>query len=1106
LTGQELRQLYRWMRTAREIDELERELVARGDAFFHVSSAGHEAVAALARWLTADDYLHCHYRDKSLLLARGVPIIEFFDSLLCNGSSQSAGRQMSAHLSAPALNVLSIVGPVGNNALQAAGIAHEIRDRGGRPIVLCAMGDGTTQQGEAMEAIAEAVRWTLPVLFLVEDNRYSISTQTRGKTFYSLADGNPESFYGLRIHRVDGGDPLACNDVFAGLVANMRERRGPALCVMALERLCNHTNADDQAVYRDPKELNDLRAHADPIARLRKELMSLAATERELRGLDEIVEAEVREAAEAALDRSPPIPNTEARRPLPPALADRAGEYRGTGTASLTMTEALRETLRGQMAANPRITLYGEDIADPKGDVFGVTQGLSTAFPGRVANSPLSESTIVGTSIGRALAGGRPVAFIQFADFLPLAFNQIATELASIGWRTNDAWRAPVILMVSCGGYRPGLGPFHAHTFESLLAHLPGLDVAMPSTAADAAGMLNAAFRSGRPTTILYPKALLNDRKRATASDVGRQFVPIGAGRIVRDGDDMTIVAWGNTVPLAEDVAAHLAAAGVSAEVIDLRWLSPWDQELVSASVSRTRRLLVIHEDNLSAGFGAEVLASVSESVSGSIQCRRVARPDTFIPCHFGNQLDVLPSFRRAMTAAAEMLGLDLGWEAAPQAGSSQMVVKAIGSSPADQSLIVSELAVRIGDRVKAGQFIAGLEADKAVVEVASPADGLVVALHVELGGHTTVGAPLLTLEVAGVRQRQPMKEHYCAPILTQRAKNHSPPVPRLNGATVVFAGIGVCRGNARLDNAELARRFPQLGGEAGIFERTGIQTRLVADGSQDAVSMATEAAEHALREAGISATDISLAICSTSTPIMVSPSTASQVLRRLAPSTDIAAYDLQAACTGYLYALANAWDYLQTQQDAQVLVLTTETMRQVVDIDDPVCSPIFGDAATATVLRIRGKVTSPLAILHRPVVSGRGEDAATLCIPLPGSRAYLQMDGKRVFAEAVRRMGAMIKTVCQQSNLTLRDLDLIVPHQPNGRIIEALCRRTRLPPERIWNELRLQGNTSSSSIPLALDTVLRREAPIHRIGLCAFGGGFTFGGAILERASPPHG
>jgi 2-oxoisovalerate dehydrogenase E1 component len=262
---------------------------------------------------------------------------------------------------------------------------------------------------------------------------------------------------------------------------------------------------------------------------------------------------------------------------------------------------------------------------------------------------------------------------------------------------------------------------------------------------------------------------------------------------------------------------------------------------------------------------------------------------------------------------------------------------------------------------------------------------------------------------------------------------------------------------------------------------------------------MAMEAAGHALREAGIAASDLSLILCSTSTPTMISPSTACQVLKRLAPESDVTAYDIQAACSGYLYALASAWDFLQSHPHAHVLVLTTETMRRIVNIDDPDTSPIFGDAATATVLTTASAHRAHLATLCRPVLGASGEDGTTLRVPLPQQGGYVKMDGRKVFAEAIRHMRASLEKACAASNLALADLDLIVPHQANGRIIEAIRARLGLPIDRVWNEIRFQGNTSSSSIPLALDTVLRQKPEARHIGLCAFGAGYTFGGAILK-------
>ena len=1098
--------LYRCMHTSRRIDALEQELVARGEAFFHVGAAGHEATAALAPLLLPQDYLHCHYRDKALMLARGMPVREFFDSLLCNAASHSGGRQMSAHLSAPALHILSTVGPVGNNALQAAGVAQQLKDQRWeqRPLVLCSLGDGTTQQGEVLEAIGEAVRSALPVLFLVQDNRYAISTRTAGQTFYSLPNGEANSFYGLTLHRVDGSRLDECHACFEALVRHLRTGLGPALCVMSVERLSNHSNADDETSYRSADERLQVRAENDPLANAHHWLLQHGVGKGELDALHAAVEADVRAAmAEALAEPAPSV--TRPAAPLPPRGfgfgfdcdpdRDRIHNRERRDSADgvrLTMAEALRETLRARMAADPRITLYGQDIEDPKGDVFGVTRGLTVAFPGRVRNAPLSESTIIGTSIGRALAGGRPVAFVQFADFLPLAFNQLATELATMAWRTQGHWQAPVIVLASCGAYRPGLGPFHAHTFDTALAHLPGIDVLVPSNACDAAGQLNAAFASERPTVMLYPKALLHARGIGTSRDVAEQWVPLGAARVLRAGDDLTMVGWGNTVGLCLKAAEALAGAGRQAEVIDLRCLAPWDHQAVLRSVARTGRLLVVHEDNRSAGFGAEVLASVVEQSAGRVHCRRVTRDDGFVPCHFGLQLQALPSYRSTLQAAAEMLALDAQWELPPVSRSDRRVVRAIGSSPADQTVELVELPVRLGQAVVAGEVVASVEADKAVFDIAAPADGTVAEMHLHVGDRVAVGTPLLTLDVVARRAPQPSAELETAVRLVAgpRAKQDDARAP-LSTHVIAMTGLGSVRGEGRLHNSELAAWLPGLAGGPGvdgILQRTGIESRSVAAAGQDTVSMAAGAARLALREAGITPEQLSLVICSTSTPLMIAPSTACQVMHRLAPQATAAACDVHAACSGYLYALGHAWDFLQQQPRGHVLVLTSETMRRVVDRHDAQTSPIFADAATATVLSTAAHGAPALATLRRPLLGARGDDGSALRVPLPRPGAYVQMDGKRVFLEAVRTMCDVLARALAQGGMTLDDLDLVVPHQANGRIIEAVRSRLRLPETRVWNEMRHRGNTSSSSIPLALDTVLRQESAGRQIGLCVFG------------------
>ncbi|HXE55067.1 MAG TPA: transketolase C-terminal domain-containing protein [Tepidisphaeraceae bacterium] len=767
------------------------------------------------------------------------------------------------------------------------------------------------------------------------------------------------------------------------------------------------------------------------------------------------------------------------------------------------MCEAFRETLRHWMTQDASITLYGEDIEDPKGDVFGVTRGLSTAFPGRVKNSPVSESTIVGTSIGRALAGGRPVAFIQFADFLPLCFNQLATELGSMHWRTCGAWECPVIVMVACGGYRPGLGPFHSHTMEALACHVPGIDVAMPSTAADAAGTLNAAFESGRPTVIFYPKARLNDRGQATSADVARHLAPIGAGRAVRPGNDLTLVGWGNTVALCEAAAKALDEAGCSVDVIDLRWLSPWDETLVCESARKTGRLIVVHEDNRTAGLGAEVVATVAERVE-SLRSRRVTRPDTYVPCHFGNQLEVLPGLRAILRASAELLDLDFTWKVPEPIASDLSVVCAIGSSPADQTVTIAELHVRAAESVRAGDVLASLECDKAIFDLQAPEAGVVEQIHLREGQQVRVNTPLLTIRTQNSvrRHTRSVREESGEPMLRPRTGGRVSIGGRISRDSVAgLSSIYTVKGRESLTNAELARRFPAYT-EDDIFQRTGIRSRLRASENQTVLAMAAEAARKALDGEGLALSDIDLLLCSTSTPPMTSPSLACLVLAELAKQGyvgELPAYDIVAACSGYLYALTAAWDFLAVNPDGTVLVVTAETMSRAVEPSDFSTVSLFADAATATVVYGSRLKNRWRARIYRPLISAIGDVSHSLSIGGNGNGRCVQMNGKAVFGHAVRSMAEMIERACRDSNCAVENLDLVIPHQANGRIIAAVRDRLRSPGPSVCNEVIDLGNTSSSSIPLALSARVPHIARAGRIGLCTFGAGFTSGACVIQ-------
>jgi 2-oxoisovalerate dehydrogenase E1 component len=1096
--------IYRAMLTARQIDKVSQEITQRGEAFFHLSGAGHEASAALAPHLTGDDWLHCHYRDQALLLARGLPVRSFFDSLLCKDRSSSRGRRMSAFFSDPKLKILSMVTPTGNNALQAVGVAAAVKDRESHPIVLCSNGDGTTQQGEVLEAIGEAVRDALPVLFLIQDNRWAISTTTRGRTFYSLPGGEADSFCGLPIQRVDGRDAVNSLVQFGDIVQQMRADRTPQIVVFEVERLGSHTNADDHRIYRSEVDIRRAAETGDPIVRLECELLADGCGQDLLEQIRREVEHEVAAAEAESAAASDPAPERIAKRPIHVELKHPSYEVRGDeAQRSLTMGHTIREVLKHQLEHDSRVFLCGEDIEDPKGDVFGVTKGLSTQFGGRVCNSPLSESTIIGASIGRALAGQKPVAFIQFADFLPLAYNQLTSELANMHWRTDGAWHAPVVVMAACGAYRPGLGPYHAQTFESVMSHTPGLDVFMPSTATDAAGMLNAAFRSERPTLFLYPKAMLNDAARATSPDVEKRFVPIGTARKVRAGRDITFVAWGNAIPLCERAADDLERAGVEVEIVDLRSLSPWDEKMVLASAEKTSRLIVVHEDNHTCGFGSEVIATVAEKSRFPVSMRRVTRSDTFIPCNFVNQIEVLPSYQRVLATAAALLDFDLTWEHPVEPEDGVFDLPAIGSAPSDETVTIVEYLVRPDAHVNRDDAVAVVEAAKSVFEITTPVSGEVRELLVEPGASIAVGKPLLRIQTdeAVAPKKAVVFEDPGEPVLVRRRPEERLPLPTRianhRAFDVGVSAVDAITGSRVVSNRELLSPTTDMTPE-DIVRLTGIESRNWIDGEETAIDMAVRASLTALEREELMVDELDLVICSTTSPTSVTPSMACQVLNGLVRGKSgamLQAYDINAACSGYLYAFQTGYDFLQSKPDGRVLVVTTEVLSPLLNRDDFDTAILFGDAASATILYGESHFERAKGKLFRPELSAKGEDGSTLMVPFRDA-GFIQMQGRKVFSEAVRSMIASLNRVCQREGMGMNDLNMIVPHQANQRILDAI--QNRVDPS-VYSNIRRFGNTSSTSIPLCLSEVLPNAKQGERLGLCAFGGGFTFGASILE-------
>jgi 2-oxoisovalerate dehydrogenase E1 component len=1103
--------LYEYMVTAREMDRIEEEYTGRGEAFFHVSGGGHEASVMLNPHLTPNDWLHVHYRDKALMLARGISPEMFFLSLFNKDRSHSRGRQMNAHMSSPEHKILSLVGPVGNSALQSVGIASAIKNNSGNPIVLCGLGDGMTQQGEVLEAIGHAVRDQLPVLFLIQDNSFAISTRTKGRTFYSTPAGNSDEFYTVPITHVDGRDPVGAYEAFGEVVGTMREHRSPQVVVFNVDRLSNHTNADDQRMYRSAEEIEHVRETGDPITILRKHLAANGVSDADLETTRATIAADLRNIARTVQRTPDPAPINDAVKPLPEELTDRTNEYLGgDADGELTMLEAIREVLRARMEEDERIQLFGEDIEDPKGDVFGITRGLTEQFPGRVTNSPLAEATIVGVSVGQALAGKRPVAFLQFADFLPIAYNQIFAELGSMYWRTDGGWQVPVVLMITCGGYRPGLGPFHASSMEGIAAHTPGVDVFMPSTAGEAAGLLNAAFRSERPTLFFYPKNCLNDRNAATTSDVTSQLVPIGTARRVRSGNDITLVGWGNTVRLCGLTADALAEAGVNADLIDLRSIVPWDAEMVVESVQRTGRLLVAHEDNHTAGMGAEVIATVTEHISEPIIARRVTRGDTYVPCNFANQLEVLPSFKRVLETAVDMLGGSVSWRLPEGTAGGLRTVEAIGTSPSDESVSVIEWHIKPGEKIEEGQLVAELEADKAAFDFRSSVAGEVTELLCGEGDTVKIGAPLYTVHLPEGEESLKMitREEPGEPVITGIELVDAS--ARISGQSATWApgdaslvagvmGIATKVGSRIVSNDEIAEMCPAWTSE-DIVKRTGIESRHWVSGDENALSLACDVGRQVLADNSMAIDEIDLILCSTGTPIFATPSMASLIQHEIAGEREFgcAAYDISAACSGYIYGLQIAYDFLQSKPTAKILLITTEVLSPKLDTSDPDTAPVFGDAATASIIVGAENADRARLKVLRLEIGAQGDSGETLKVPAQNTDR-ISMDGPKVYQIAVRNMIEILKQAAAEAKIGLEKLALVVPHQANQRIINAVRQRMKLHPDKVYSNIRTNGNTSSCTIPLCLAELLGKRPKDDLIGLTAFGGGFTFAGGILQ-------
>ncbi len=684
--------IYRTMYLSRRIDDKEIQLKGQNKIYFQISGAGHEAVltAAALAMKPSYDWFFPYYRDRALMLGLGMTAQEMlWGAVGAEVDPNSHARQMPSHWGHKDLNVPSQSSCTGSQALHAVGAAEaslrasivdELKDLvtgfKGDEVVYMSVGDGTTSEGEWWESLNSACTMKLPVIFVVEDNGYAISTpvevNTAGGDISKLVTGFP----GLFIQKIDGTDPLASYAAFKEAVAYCRERKGPAFIHAKVIRPYSHSLSDDEKLYR-PNEEREADASIDPIKTYAEFLMSEGiCSSEQLEALRKEVDEEVNKAADIAIETPQPAPETAYRNVYSPdidptdrSLFDTEDGAELSGNPG-TMVDLINRCMHEEMERDARIVVFGEDVADcsreeyldqvkGKGGVFKVTANLQRKFgSGRVYNSPLAEANIIGRAVGLSLRGLKPVVEIQFFDYIFPAMHQIRNEVAVMRWRSDGDSTCPMVMRVPVGGYLKGGAVYHSQSGTTLFAHTPGLRIVYPSNALDANGLLRTSIRCDDPVMFLEHKHLYRQVYNKSAYPDKDFLIPFGKARKVREGSDVTIVTFGALVERSNQAAKRLEQQGITVDLIDLRTLVPYDWEAIAESVRKTSRVIVAHEDPLSYGYGAEIAARISDELFEYLDApvKRVAATDTFVA--YAPQVEdfILPQSEDVEKAVLELM------------------------------------------------------------------------------------------------------------------------------------------------------------------------------------------------------------------------------------------------------------------------------------------------------------------------------------------------------------------------------------------------------------------------------------------------------------------
>ncbi len=646
LSGEDLVGMYRRILTARLLDQKIWGLNRMGKAPFVVSAQGHEGAQVGSAWAlrAGHDVVLPYYRDTGVLLTLGMTVEEVLLAVFARAADPSSGgRQMPNHWGSSRLRVITGSSPIATQLPHAAGLAYAAKLAKDDTVVVSYFGEGATSKGDFHEALNFAGIHQLPCVFVCENNGYAISVPlARESAVDDVADR--AHGYGFGGVIVDGNNPLDVYGAMHSAVRRARRGEGPTLVECKTYRFLAHTSDDDDRTYRSTDEVEAWRKK-DPLRQMKQYLIEQRLLpEAEEDRIEAEVKAEVDAAAKTAEASAFPEPASAYtkvfRRPLRPlrgvpdgtgdAVEPRPAPPEPTGPSTeRTIVDTIRQTQHDLLAADPRVMVLGEDVG-PRGGVFRATDGLAAAFGAdRVLDTPLAESSIIGIGIGLALAGLRPIAEIQFADFIHSGFDQLVSEAARIHYRSNGDFSVPLVVRAPWGGGVHG-ALYHSQSIEATYAHIPGLKVVAPCTPADVAGLLREAVEDPDPVLFLEHKKSYRLIKGPVPDDAGWR-VPIGVAAIARPGTDATVITYGLHRHHAVEAADRLAAEGVGeVEVVDLRTISPLDTDTVLASVARTGRCLVVHEDNRSFGVGAEVAATVAEEGFYDLDApvRRLCSPD----------------------------------------------------------------------------------------------------------------------------------------------------------------------------------------------------------------------------------------------------------------------------------------------------------------------------------------------------------------------------------------------------------------------------------------------------------------------------------------------